>query len=146
MTPDPATVGREFSTAVVMFHDAVADRLGLSAVDHKALGVVMRDGPITASRLAAELRMKPSAVTGLVDRLVAAGYVGRTPDPTDRRRVLISAHAGRRPDLGAVFGRLGAAMAELAADYRPEELAVILDYLGRATTVMREQTARLHQE
>ncbi|MFD0557491.1 DNA-binding MarR family transcriptional regulator [Stackebrandtia endophytica] len=143
---DAAGLGREFSTAVVMFHDAVAHRLGLTAVDHKALGVIVRDGPMAASRLARQLAMKPSAVTGLVDRLVAAGYVTRNSDPLDRRRVLISADGGEHPELLAIFQRLGREMTKLAERYDAAQLDAIMDYLTNATTVLREQTAALVRE
>jgi len=143
---DAAGLGREFSTAVVMFHDAVAHRLGLTAVDHKALGVIVRDGPMAASRLARQLAMKPSAVTGLVDRLVAAGYVTRKNDPLDRRRVLISADGGEHPELIAIFRRLGEGMTKVAARYDAVQLDAIMDYLVNATEVLREQTAMLARE
>lgn len=50
-------------------------------------------------------------MTGLVDRLEAAGHVRRDRDPQDRRRVLVvpGAEAGR-PDLSGIFADLAAAM------------------------------------
>lgn len=140
---DGAELGWELSTAVVLFHEAVARRLGLNAVDHKALGVVVRKGPLPAGALAAQLGMGPSAVTGLVDRLERAGYVRRTPDPADRRRVLISADAARTPDLGAIFAELGREMAAFIAKYDDHERTVILDYLSKTIAALRAQTRRL---
>src|SRR5699024_4194273 len=63
----------DLSTAVVLFHEAIAQRLGLSAADLKALGLIMRDGPLTAGALAQRTGLTPGAVTGLVDRLEHAG-------------------------------------------------------------------------
>lgn len=142
---DAAGVGREFSTAVVMFHEAVAQRLGLAAIDHKALGVIVREGPLPASQLARRLAMKPSAVTGLVDRLVEAGYVIRTSDPDDRRRVIVVADGGERPELYGIFHRLGEDMAEIMAAYTPEEHKAVLDYLTRATDVLRDHAEQLNR-
>ena len=42
------------------------------------------------SSIAAELGVGPSAVSGLVDRLVAQGYVERKEDPVDRRQQLVT--------------------------------------------------------
>lgn len=142
---DAARLGREFSTAVVMFHEAVAQRLGLAAIDHKALGVIVRDGPLPASLLAHRLNMKPSAVTGLVDRLVESGYVTRAGDPDDRRRVIISANGGERPELTGIFQRLGDDMAKIMAAYSPDQLAAVLDYLTRATGVLEDHAAQLNR-
>ncbi|HIW63902.1 MAG TPA: MarR family transcriptional regulator [Candidatus Stackebrandtia excrementipullorum] len=145
-TTGVAELGQEFSTAVVLFHDAVAQRLGLTAIDHRALGVILREGPLSATQLACRLDMKPSAVTGLVDRLVDAGHVTRTGDPADRRRVIIAADGGERCELSGIFRRLGADMAEVSGGYTLDQLAAVLDFLSRATTVLRDHTGRLNVE
>jgi hypothetical protein len=133
-------LGWQLSTAVVLFHEAVGRRLGLSAADHKALGLIARQGPMPAGALAAQLGVGASAVTGVVDRLVAAGHARRTADPADRRRVLIEAD---RPDLGDVFADLGREMAAVMAKYDERELAAILDYVASTVEVLKEQTRRL---
>ncbi|MGN9784486.1 MarR family winged helix-turn-helix transcriptional regulator [Nonomuraea sp. ZG12] len=143
---DGAEMGWELSTAVVLFHEAVARRLGLSAVDHKALGVISRTGPLPAGALAARLGMNASAVTALVDRLERAGHVRRVPDPGDRRRVLVEAAPGRRPDLAGVFAELGTEMNAFMTRYDEHELAAIADYLTRTIAVLRAQTERLAEE
>jgi DNA-binding MarR family transcriptional regulator len=138
-----AELGWQLSTAIVLFHEAVAQRLGLSAADHKALGLVMRNGPLTAGALAELTGLTPGAVTGLVDRLERTGHVTRAPDPADRRRVLISAALDRRTDLGATFAELSRAMNELVAKYDEREAAAIVDYLTNTIQVLRVQTRRL---
>jgi DNA-binding MarR family transcriptional regulator len=140
---DAGKLGWELSTAVVLFHEAIAQRLGLSAVDHKALGLITRAGPLTAGELAAETGLSPGAVTGLVDRLERAGYVRRQRDPADRRRVLVAAEPDRRPDLTEIFTELSAAMNAVVARYDEREAQAIRDYLVRTIAVLREQTRRL---
>ncbi|MDH2429996.1 MarR family transcriptional regulator [Sphaerisporangium sp. TRM90804] len=140
---DGADLGWELSTAVVLFHEAVARRLGLNAVDHKALGFVTRNGPLPAGALAAELGLGASAITALVDRLQRAGYVRRVHDPEDRRRVLISATTGHLPDLSGIFADLGREMGAFMAKYDERELATITDYVNGTIEVLKAQTARL---
>ncbi|MFC7245653.1 MarR family winged helix-turn-helix transcriptional regulator [Catellatospora aurea] len=135
-------LGWELSTASVLFHEAVARRLGLTAVEHKALGMIVRGGPLPAGALAPQLSVGASAVTGIVDRLVRAGYVERRPDPEDRRRVLIAATADR-PDLSAIFADLTREMGTVVARYDAEQLATITDYLEHTIAVLRAQTAKL---
>jgi DNA-binding Lrp family transcriptional regulator len=139
-----AELGWELSTAVVLFHEAVAERLGLSAADHRALGLIARAGALTAGELAQRTGLSPGAVTGLVDRLESAGYVRRTRDPADRRRVVVEPVAAPdRPDLSGIFAELAAAMSGLVEDYDAHQAWAIQDYLVRTIAVLREQTRRL---
>lgn len=140
---DGAQLGWELSTAVVLFHEAVARRLGLNAADHKALRIVTGHGPLPAGALAARLGLGASAVTALVDRLERAGYVRRVTDPADRRRVLVSADGDQAPDLSGIFADLGREMTALVAKYDERELATIADYVRSTIAVFETQTARL---
>ena len=132
--------GRELSTAVVAFHEAVGASLGVTAVDQRALAVIAGAGSVSAGDLAKEIGLTPGAVTGVVDRLERAGLAHRAPDPADRRRLVITAAPGA---FGKVFAGLDAAMAKLMARYSPAEQAVIADWVTNTATVLREQTRRL---
>ncbi|XVS63637.1 MarR family winged helix-turn-helix transcriptional regulator [Actinosynnema sp. CA-299493] len=137
---DGRDFGRELSTAVVAFHEAVGARLGVTAVDQRALALIAGKGPLSAGELAKEINLTPGAVTGVADRLERAGLVRREPDPGDRRRVVISAVPGA---FGQVFAGLGAAMEELSARYGPDEQQVIADWVVRTVAVLKEQTRLL---
>ncbi|MEV8441050.1 MarR family transcriptional regulator [Actinosynnema sp. NPDC051121] len=137
---DGRDFGRQLSTAVVAFHEAVGARLGVTAVDQRALALVAGKGPLTAGELAREINLSPGAVTGVADRLERAGLVRREPDPGDRRRVVISAVPGA---FGQAFAGLSAAMDELSARYSPEEQRVIGDWVVRTIAVLQEQTRLL---
>jgi DNA-binding MarR family transcriptional regulator len=51
----------------------------------------LRDGsPRTQQALAGILGVSPRTITGLVDGLVAGGFVTREPHPTDRRAILVT--------------------------------------------------------
>src|SRR5438034_2670026 len=80
---------RRQSTATVLFHAAVAERLGLSATDHKYADLIARQGPMTAGELADRAGLTTGAITGVLDRLERAGWVRRERDPHDRRRVMV---------------------------------------------------------
>ena len=56
----------------------------------KALYLLSVRPAATMSSIAAELGVGASAVSGLVDRLVAQGYVERKEDPSDRRQQLVT--------------------------------------------------------
>ncbi len=137
--------GREFSSAVVLFHEAVAARLGMSSADWKCLGLLGRHGPLTAGRLAELSGLTTGAITGVVDRLERAGYVRRERHPTDRRSVIVRPLklTAIKEKVAPIFASLGRAMKAVNRRYTKSELAVIEDFLERVTQVLRDETAKL---
>jgi hypothetical protein len=142
-----ALLTRDFIAAVVIFHELVGRRLGVSSTDRKCLDLLSR-GTVTAGELGRFTGLTSGAVTGIIDRLVAAGYAERVTDPNDRRRVLVSRKTGTKLDqvLPAIFGPLGDDMAEVASRYSGEQLTVIADFLARTREVLVENTKRLEQQ
>jgi DNA-binding MarR family transcriptional regulator len=62
---------------------------GLSLTNLSILGRLDQEGPATASALADAERIQPQSVTRVVADLERRGLIDRSPDPTDRRRVLL---------------------------------------------------------
>jgi DNA-binding MarR family transcriptional regulator len=77
-----ALLGRDFDRGVA--------RDGLTAARAQVLWELQQRGPMTQRDLAEELRVSPRNVTGLVDGLVATGFVTREPHPADRRATLVT--------------------------------------------------------
>src|SRR5690606_11104545 len=75
-------LGFELSLAVVMFHEAIAQRLGVNNTEHKVLDLIARHetGP-TPGELAAATGLSNPAITKIVDRLVRAGLARRERSP-----------------------------------------------------------------
>ena len=136
--------GRDMGTAAIMFHQAVADRLGLNPTDHKCLGRVHEAGEATAGDLAEWTGLTTGAVTGVIDRLERAGFVRRAEHPTDRRKVVVRVVPERFPEVGRLFASLSEAMTALCARYTEPELRVIIDFLTRSADLFRHETRRLH--
>jgi DNA-binding MarR family transcriptional regulator len=77
----------------VLLHDDMTESLGregLTLSRAHLLWELRRLGPATQTALADALHVSSRTVTGLVDGLVAGGFVSREPHPTDRRAFLIS--------------------------------------------------------
>ena len=64
-----------------MFHQAIADRLGLNVTDHKCIDLLLMKGPLTAGELAGMTGLTTGAITAVIDRLEKAGFVRREDDP-----------------------------------------------------------------
>jgi DNA-binding MarR family transcriptional regulator len=135
--------GRHMGTAAIMFHQAVADRLGLNPTDHKCLDLMRGSGGATAGELADWTGLTTGAVTGIIDRLERAGFVRREEHPTDRRKVVVRVIPERLPEVGRLFTSLGEAMTALCGHYSEAELRVIVDYLTRSADLFRRETRLL---
>src|SRR5882724_7084079 len=99
-------LGREFATAIVVFHESVGRLLGLSAVERKCLDLLQRLGPVTAGTIGEHTGLTTGAVTRMIDRLGKAGHVRRSPDPHDRRKVVVRLLPNERMDalMATAFG------------------------------------------
>jgi DNA-binding MarR family transcriptional regulator len=129
---------REMSTETIMFHQAVADVLGLHITDHKCLDLMYQLGAMPAGRLAELTGLTTGAVTGIIDRLEEAGYARRKNDPKDRRRTIVEPTRNRKLErkIEVIFMPLHERMHNLLSSYSDSELAFLLD----ATTEFIEQT------
>jgi DNA-binding MarR family transcriptional regulator len=137
------TLARRYSTATVLYHHAVAERLGLGPSDHKCLDLLLERGPMTGSQLAAITGLTTGAITGVVGRLERAGYIRRDPDPTDRRKQRLTPLPRGVEEARRVFGAIRPASDTLLDGFDAEQLAVIAEFLDRATAYAYDRTAAL---
>jgi DNA-binding MarR family transcriptional regulator len=141
-------LGYRLSTATVLFHTAIADRLGVSVTDVKCYSVLRQAGPLTAGEIGERLGLTTGAVTGVIDRLTTAGLAQRCQDPADRRRVIVELLNNPEHDqlLTQLYAPLGRAITALVSSYSETERATILDFITKATSVLDSETTRLRQE
>jgi DNA-binding MarR family transcriptional regulator len=125
---------------IVAQHD-VAQRLGLNVTDLTCLGFILEGEaggePLSAGDLAQRANLTTGAITGVINRLERAGYAHRRSDPGDRRRVRVVADVTAVPRLHKVYEGNYRRIGELFASYSSEEIAVLSDWLTRATDIMR---------
>src|SRR5262245_30695767 len=135
---------RQLSAATIMFHQAIADRLGMNVTDHKCADVLLRAGPMTAGELADYTGLTTGATTGVIDPLEAAGFVRRAPYPHDSRCVVVEPNLkGIERVIGPLFESIARSSAELCARYSTEELAVIRDFTTRAQQLAMDEARML---
>ena len=132
---------RENSTIAVFFHTAIAEQVGLGATDEKALFILRRYGSLTAGEIAQHTGLTTASVTNLIDRLERKGFVQRVRDTADRRRVIVQPNQAGLAEFDRLFSLIQASFATVLESYSNAELAVIADFLTRATRYSREAMA-----
>lgn len=140
-------LSRQLSTRTVLMHAAIADCIGLSQGDHKALDLLydaeQAGTLLTAGQLADAVGLSTGTVTSLIDRLEKANLVRRIADASDRRKVVLEPTHARDEEARAIFAPIAAAAIELAERYSNAELALITDYIQQSIALTEEQLERL---
>lgn len=95
-TPDANIRATEAVMNTLRTADMLFDRigrllrpLGVSAAGGLVLGLLRDNGPLSPSELGARLIVTRATVTGVVDSLERRGFVRRSPNPADRRSLLV---------------------------------------------------------
>lgn len=137
-------LGRELSARTLMFHAAIAEKVGLSATEHKALDLLSRAGALTAGQLAELTGLTTGAITGLVDRLEKIEFVRRERDPSDRRKVLIYPNLEKiEREIAPLFASMSQQMQTLLSRYSEQELTIIQSFVSQSIAVLQEETKNL---
>jgi DNA-binding MarR family transcriptional regulator len=136
---------REMSTETIMFHQAVADDLGLYITDHKCMDIIYRFGAMPAGRLGEMTGLTTGAITGMIDRLEKAGYVRRTNDPKDRRKTIVEPTRNKNLEkkISMIFTPLHERLHKLLSSYSDSELTFLLDAMTTLIKQTREESKRL---
>ena len=125
------------------YRRTMAGGLDVSTTEAAVLGQLLHDGPLTPMVIARRTGLTAGSATTLVDRLVSAGLVERTPHPGDRRRVLVELTAPGRSAIETMFGLFAADLdaavrrvePRLAAD--PELRRTLTELLHEMATSLR---------
>lgn len=138
-------IARRHSTAVVLFHDAVAERLGLGPTDHKCLDLLRERGAMAGSDLCAITGLTSGAITGVVARLERAGHLRREPNPHDGRKQILHLALERSP-IQDVIDPLRKDVAALLENFDTHQLTAIAEFLALTTDLIYRHAALLRGE
>ncbi|MDY0404491.1 MarR family transcriptional regulator [Virgibacillus sp. 179-BFC.A HS] len=139
-------LGQEFSLALIMFHQSVAEKVGLNLTDYKVLGIIPFEG-VTAGQIASITGLSTGMVTTVVDRLEKKDFVFRERDTDDRRKVIIKANFEKLgSELGPFFQSFGYEMGKVVSHYSLEETKVINDYIRKSIEVFKKETEKIRQK
>lgn len=132
-----------YISASVRFHMAIADQLQMPLADVHAIGALLEFEPIGARRLGELMGMTSGAVTRMVDRLERDGYVERSSDPDDRRRVVLRAVPERVAEIGRYFEQMDGRWQQQLSGYTDEQLRFVVEFLRHGRADAQAETLRL---
>jgi len=134
---------RALTTEIDRLDGLAADRFGLNRTDLRALDLIRSVGILSPTALAQALGITTGGVTTVIDRLEAAGYVRREPDPADRRRLVLQSNPAVIDLEAEIFGPLIRETQSLIASFSDAELATIADFLRRSRLATAAHVDRL---
>ncbi len=105
--------------------------LGLTQTQWRTLAILSRKPGISQKQLADILEMQPISVGRLLDRMQAAGWIERRPDPADRRAVCLHLAVKADPILKEMKGHSVEVLRDANQGISPQEQQMFFDILTR---------------
>jgi DNA-binding MarR family transcriptional regulator len=127
-------VGQElrlFGTEIDALDARAAEHFGLNRSDLRCLDALSHSGAMSPTALAHAVGMSTGGLSISLGRLQRAGYVRRTMDRNDRRRVSVELTRKAQRVEQQIFGPLLNEVAGLLPGYSEAELTLICEFLRR---------------
>ncbi|MFD0692117.1 MarR family winged helix-turn-helix transcriptional regulator [Actinomadura fibrosa] len=123
----------------VLLHHATASKAGMNVTDAQCVNALVLDGPQTPGRLAQLMGITTGgAITAVIDRLEKAGYVKRTRDPDDRRRVIVELVPEAVARFARYFEPIARGFHERLDGCTDEQVAFLLEWTRGQNAAMPE--------
>ena len=136
--PHDATILlRDIRAVSAAFEAQLASQLTVNATDLVAMEHLIEDGPLSPTDLAGRLGVTTAAMTTSIDRLTALGHVTRTPNPDDRRGVLVVPTPESTQRAMASILPMVSGIDRVLDDFDETQRAVIVDYLEKVIVAYR---------
>jgi DNA-binding MarR family transcriptional regulator len=134
---------RKYGISTTLFRNAVGSKLGINDTDMQCLGLLFFRGVVTPTELSKYTGISSGATTAMLDRLEHAKLLQRTPNPNDRRGVLIQVNKKSIKTVGPLFAGTRVAQDKLVSSYSETELEIIADFFTRFTAIWDEGREKL---
>lgn len=137
---------RKMSAQGTLFGQVVADRLGIGSSDLECLDVLQLQGSATPGELARATGLTTGAITGVVDRLERAGFVKRTRDTVDRRKVRITVTEDAVERILPLYLPLQQRTMQEWSRYDDDQIEFLLSFARASHAALVEETTRLRKD
>lgn len=137
---------RKMGAQSVLTSQVIAQIFAMHTTDLEVLDLIFLRKQVSAGQLAEATGLSTGSVTALIDRLATAGYVERTADPLDGRRVLVSVRPKAIEPIKSVYVDMKRRMTALWSGYSASELELVCDFLTRSTALQVECVATIRND
>lgn len=125
-----------FAARLVLFHQKVADRLGLTATEFRCFRLVEQLGPLSVTALSHEAGLQIGTVSGLIDRLEVGGFVRRQRDTNDKRRLDLVASSDASARANLLYREQGKAMAAYLQAFSERDFDLLMTFLSDVSEIL----------
>jgi len=130
---------RQMIAGTILFNQKVADRVGFRLTDMQCVNVLDLLGPTTPGKLAECTGLTTGGVTVMLDRLEKAGFVKRSPNPADRRSILVQVNPAKLRKIQAHYARIEQETLAVFAEFTEAELELVGRFLARLNAMRAER-------
>ncbi len=139
-------VAQRFGARTLLFQDAAARHLKLTATELECFRLVQHEGPLTASDLAKETRLTPASLSVIVEKLVTRKFLRRQQDSDDRRRWILRANLVAIVKVDAIYAAHAKRIEKLLGEYTDNEFNVVLRFMDRLAGELKDTAIQLTQD
>lgn len=133
---------KQVELAVRAHLDELLRPSGITVLQYTALTVLDRRDRLTTAELARSSFVTPQTMGDLVTALERRGLIERSPDPGNRRRLLIGLTEAGHDLLAGFEGAVRALEERMVGDLSAGERAALADSLNRARAALAVEPAR----
>ena len=124
-------VAQRFGARTVLFQEAAALQLGLTATQLEFFQLVRHEGPVTAADLARETGLTQASLSVIIEKLVTKAFLGREQDQADRRRWVLRVSPDATARVDAVYVTHAKRTAALLDEYSQDDFDAALRFMER---------------
>jgi len=119
--------------------------LGLTQTQWRAIAHLSRDEGMNQAALAETLEVQPITLARLIDRMAAAGWVERRPDPRDRRAVRLYLTEQVQPILAEMWAIAAQAREDALAGLPEERREMLIEVLRHMKATLLEADQKIER-
>ena len=124
---------------VVAAQDRAAKKEGLHPTDFACIAYLHQAGaPVSPKQIIAQMQLSSGSGTALLDRLEAAGYTRRLPNPDDRRSILIELDTKKAEEMLRRYGEIEQSYRRATQSMSERDLALVANFLESIGTVAED--------
>ena len=130
---------RKMTSYSALMSTHIATKLGMNSTDMEVADLLSWNGPLSAGELMALSGLTSGAVTGVVDRLEAAGMVTRTINQSDKRKICIELDYSGVKKVVALYKKHSEETERLLATYTESELQLLASFLEQINQITKRE-------